>query len=102
MKCGTMPPGYLHSVMHQLLKSKTATSYDNVIATSPFYDDEEEVPEPVCIPNVIFAFAHVQPSMCVTELRRTLMKPSEKARYMVSNFGSTFAISTAFWSKTST
>ena len=42
MKCGNMPPGSLTQFMHTMMKTKTAPNYDNVIATSSFYDDDDD------------------------------------------------------------
>ena len=45
MKCGSMPAGSLTQFKHTMMKTKTAPNYDNVIATSSFYDEEEETPK---------------------------------------------------------
>lgn len=47
MKCGNLPAGAMTEFMQSILKRPTAANYDNVIATSSFYteDDDDKKPE---------------------------------------------------------
>lgn len=42
MKCGSLPAGSLTQFMHQMMTTRTRPSYDNVIATASYLDDEED------------------------------------------------------------
>ena len=64
MKCGSMPPGSLTQFMHTMMKTKTAPNYDNVIATSSFYDeDDDDVSETEPVSAAFFQYQQMRLSL---------------------------------------